>query len=110
MFGLGKRKPIKEVMPAQLNDMIISGEALVVDVREPGEFAGGHIPGAINLPLSRFDPAQLPLDKGKQIVLNCAAGMRSAKALRKCEDVPVDTHLAGGMGMWTRMGLPVERG
>lgn len=109
MFGLGKRKPIKEVLPAQLNDMIIAGDAVVVDVREPGEFAGGHVPGAINLPLSRFDPAQLPVDGGKTVVLNCAAGMRSAKALRMCGDVPVDTHLKGGMGMWMRAGLPVER-
>lgn len=109
MFGFGKKAPINEVMPGQLHDMVAAGEAIVVDVREPGEFAAGHVPGAINLPLSRFDPAQLPVGKGKKVVLNCAAGMRSAKALRMCGEVPVDTHLAGGMGMWVRCGLPVER-
>ncbi|WP_369026763.1 rhodanese-like domain-containing protein [Qipengyuania sp. RANM35] len=97
-------------MPAELHDMIVAGTAIVVDVREPGEFQGGHVPGAINLPLSRFDPGQLPQAEGKEIVLNCAAGMRSAKALKMCGDLPVDTHLRGGMGMWLRTGLPVERG
>ena len=109
MFGFGKREPIREVTPGQLHEMIASREAVVVDVREPGEFAGGHIPGAINLPLSRFDAGQLPDCPNGTIVLNCAAGRRSAMALRKCKDVPVDTHLRGGMGAWTRAGLPVER-
>jgi len=40
-------------------------------VREPHEYAAGHIPGAINLPLSRFSPGQLP--SGKPIVLVCQA-------------------------------------
>lgn len=109
MFGFGKRKAIREIAPGQLYDMVVDGEAIVVDVREPGEFAGGHIPGAINLPLSSFDAAQLPHDQGKIVVLNCAGGVRSGKALGMCGDIPVDTHLAGGMGAWNRAGLPVER-
>lgn len=109
MFGFGKRRPIREISAGQLHDMIVDQEAVVVDVREPGEFASGHIPGAINLPLSRFDSRQLPTAGNKTIVLNCAAGRRSAMALRKCADVPVDTHLRGGMNAWNRAGLPVER-
>lgn len=109
MFGFGKGKPIQEVVAGQLHDMVVDGSAIVVDVREPGEFAGGHIPGAINLPLSRFDPGQLPKAKDKRIVLNCAGGIRSAKALKMCSDIPVDTHLKGGMGAWNRAGLPVEK-
>lgn len=109
MFGFGNRKAIKEVLPGELHDMVVDGKAVVVDVREPGEFAGGHVPGAINLPLSRFDSAQLPRPEGKAVVLNCAGGVRSAKALRMCGEIPVDTHLAGGMNAWNRAGLPVER-
>lgn len=109
MFGFGKRHPIREISPGELHDKIADHEVVVVDVREVGEFAGGHIPGAINLPLSRFEADQLPQANGKTIVLNCAGGRRSAMALRKCADVPVDTHLAGGMGAWNRAGLPVER-
>ena len=109
MFGFGKRKPIREMSAGELHTLVADRKALVVDVREPGEFAGGHVPGAINLPLSRFDPGQLLAAGDKTIVLNCAGGIRSAKALRMCEDIPVDTHLAGGMGAWNRAGLPVER-
>ncbi|MFB0612496.1 rhodanese-like domain-containing protein [Aurantiacibacter poecillastricola] len=109
MFSFRKRPPLREISPGELHDLVADRAALVIDVREPGEFAVGHIPGAINLPLSRFDPHDLPDADGKRIVLNCAAGRRSALALRRCSGVPVDTHLRGGMGAWNRAGLPVER-
>ena len=51
----------------ELRDALNAGTVAVVDVREPNEFEAGRIPGAINLPLSRFDYADLP--KGKPIVL-----------------------------------------
>jgi rhodanese-related sulfurtransferase len=74
------------------------------------EFAAGHIPGAINLPLSAFRASQLPDPDGKLLVLSCAAGRRSAMALEKCAaaNAGVDTHLAGGFGAWTAAGLTVE--
>ena len=56
-----------------------AGEVTVVDVREPNEFAAGHIPGAVSQPLSRFDAGKLP--NGKPVVLFCQAGGRSRKAL-----------------------------
>ncbi len=76
----------------------------VVDVREPGEYAAGHVPGAVNLPLSRFSPADLP--KSGPVVLICQAGGRSAKALRQaldagCKDI---RHYAGGTGGWRNRG------
>ncbi|MBT3294291.1 MAG: rhodanese-like domain-containing protein [Verrucomicrobia bacterium] len=58
--------------------------ALVVDVRTPAEFAGGHFKGAINIPLSGLGQ-QLNLlgdDKGKAIILYCHSGARSASAKR----------------------------
>lgn len=109
MFGVCNRKTVHEVLPADLHDMVVNGAAIVVDVREPLEFAAGHIPGAVNLPLSQFEVSNLPIANGKTIVLNCAGGARSAKALQMCGDVPVEIHLAGGMGAWTRAGLPIER-
>ena len=60
---------------------VSEGEVAVVDVREPHEFAAGHIPDALNLPLSRFDPEQLPTDK--PVVLICQAGGRSRNALNQ---------------------------
>lgn len=57
-----------------------AGTHVLVDVREAGEFHSGHIPGAINVPLSRFDAARIP--SGKPVILYCATGARSGMALR----------------------------
>lgn len=110
MFGFGKPKH-KEITAAQLDALIRKGEALVVDVREVNEFADGHIPGAVNLPLSTFQASKLPKAEGKTIILNCLGGKRSGMALDKCSvaQEAVDTHLAGGFGAWASAGLPVER-
>ncbi len=53
---------------------------VLVDVREAGEFSSGHIPGAVNVPLSRFDPSRIPA--GKPVILYCATGARSGMAVR----------------------------
>ena len=63
----------------ELEEAVGSGAWSVVDVREPHEFAVGHIPNALNLPLSQFDPEELP--QGKPVVLICQAGARSKNAL-----------------------------
>ena len=52
--------------------------ALLVDVREPEEYAAGHIPGAVNVPLSRIARADLPGDR--PLFLYCLRGSRSARA------------------------------
>lgn len=109
MFGFGK-SPHKELTAPELAAMLRKGTALVVDVREPDEFAAGHIPGAVNMPLSSFQPSRLPDAGDRLLVLNCAAGRRSAMALEKCSAAraEIDTHLAGGFGAWRAAGLPVE--
>ena len=91
--------------------MLRTGAAVVVDVREVGEFESGHIPGAINMPLSTFQPSRLPDTAGRKMVLTCLGGKRSAMALDKCgvAQAAVVTHLAGGFGAWQAAGLPVER-
>jgi rhodanese-related sulfurtransferase len=109
MFGFGKKDEHKELAPAELAAMLKDGAAVLVDVREPDEFAAGHIAGAINLPLSRFAVDQLPPAPGKTLVLQCAGGKRSGMALDRCAaaGAAVDTHLAGGIGAWKAAGLPV---
>jgi rhodanese-related sulfurtransferase len=108
LFG---RPSHKELDVGALKVLLDRNEAVVVDVREPNEFAQGHIPGAVNVPLSVFSPDKLPHEAGKQLVLNCLGGKRSGKALDQCKDAQavVDTHLAGGFGAWAKAGLPVER-
>ena len=84
---------------------------LIVDVREPHEFAAGRIPGAVSLPLSQFDPADLPNEQGKRVVLSCAAGVRSLRALEfaQAAGLDIDSHYIGGFKDWAMRGEPVER-
>jgi rhodanese-related sulfurtransferase len=81
-----------------------AGEITVVDVREPHEFAAGHIPAAVNQPLSRFDPREIPA--GKPVVLLCQAGGRSRKALEQAQAAGLGNvkHYPGGMSQWRMHG------
>ena len=83
---------------------------LVVDVREPHEFAAGHIPGSVSLPLSQFDPANIPDGGGRRIVMSCAAGVRSRRALEfaQAAGLDIDSHYVGGFKDWLGRGEPVE--
>jgi rhodanese-related sulfurtransferase len=112
MFGSKKAGGHREIGPRELQSMLEGGAALLIDVREPDEFANGHIAGAVNMPLSRFSPADLPDPQGKTVVLQCAGGKRSGQALDQCARAQsaIDTHLAGGIGAWRDAGLPVISG
>lgn len=87
---------------------LADGSILLVDVREPHEFAAGHIPGAVSHPLSAFDPASLP--EGKRIVFSCQAGVRSVRALEFAQAAGLDIHehYKGGFKDWALAGEPVE--
>jgi rhodanese-related sulfurtransferase len=91
-----------------LHAALEAGACALVDVREPHEFAVGHIPGATNLPLSSFDPAELPA--GKSIVLVCQAGGRSLRALRDAVEAGVTDirHYPGGTTAWRTQGGDLE--
>ncbi|MEO8113341.1 MAG: rhodanese-like domain-containing protein [Phenylobacterium sp.] len=100
---------IKHLTPPEVNAMLQTGDAVLIDVREPQEYAAGHIQGALNHPLSTFDPKALPTDRA--IVLQCGSGKRSATAVDRCQQagVDIDCHLAGGIAEWTAAGLPTTR-
>ena len=103
----------KEVGVAEAVQLINRQDAAVVDVREPGEFKGGHIPNARNIPLGQLAERARDLDKlkGKPVVLACASGNRSMTAagtLRKAGFEQV-VSLSGGMAAWQQAGMPVEK-
>jgi len=110
MFGFGAPKII-HMTPAEVQAGLDSGEIILVDVREPDEHRAERIKGTANMPLSRFDAKTLPIADGKTLVLHCAGGVRSAKALGICKahGVAIDRHLAGGLSAWKAQGLPTER-
>lgn len=90
--------------PGTLRQWMEQGTAVVVDVREPEEFAREHIAGARLVPLSRFDPGAVPV--GKTVVLHCKSGRRSAEAAARLGGAGV-YQLKGGIDAWKGAGLPV---
>lgn len=59
---------------------LIDAGAVILDVRTPGEYNGGHIKGSINIPLTSLPHHLSKLSKNKAIITCCASGMRSASA------------------------------
>lgn len=109
MFGAPKTK---DLTPHQVKAALDAREILLIDVREPDEFAAEKIAGAVNVPLSTFNPAGLPEANGKTVVLQCAGGKRSAMAVDRCQKAnqAIETHLAGGLAAWKAAGLPTVGG
>lgn len=100
---------VKTIDAPTLKSWLAAGEAVVVDVREPGEVASGHVPGAHTVPLGsldRFNPADFG---GKRVVFVCASGARSGRACASLASLPVEAFsLQGGMSAWRASGGPVE--
>jgi rhodanese-related sulfurtransferase len=101
------------VSAGQATHLINREDAIVVDVREPGEYGAGHALGAKNLPLARIESGAGDVVKKKDatLILYCDSGERSGKAaaaLRKQGYTKV-LNLSGGFGAWKQAGLPVER-
>ncbi|HYL88784.1 MAG TPA: rhodanese-like domain-containing protein [Burkholderiales bacterium] len=101
------------VNTTQATQLINREDALVVDVREPNEFAAGHVLGAKNVPLAKLDASGAELTKKKErpVIVYCDSGERSAKALTalKKHGFTRVANLSGGMGAWQQAGLPVEK-
>jgi rhodanese-related sulfurtransferase len=99
------------VTTAQATHLINREDALVVDVRDPGEYGAGHILGAKNVPLSRLGEVDVAKRKERPVIVYCDGGERSAKAvaaLRK-QGLTRVVNLTGGLRAWQQAGLPVEK-
>jgi sulfur-carrier protein adenylyltransferase/sulfurtransferase len=103
--------PVREVTPAQAQELIAKGAALL-DTREPHEWRAGHLNGATLLP-----PAEVAArvedvvpHKNKPVVIYCAAGARSLRAAFQLAGMGYQDvySVAGGIGRWKAEGLPWE--
>lgn len=88
-------------------------KGVVVDVRDPGEFAAGHIGGAKNLPLGELE-SKLPgavKNKALPLILVCDTGARSSRVLATAKKLGYEQaqSLAGGLKAWKEANLPVEK-
>jgi rhodanese-related sulfurtransferase len=101
---------VTEFEPTEVRELLAEGKILLVDVREPMEYAAERIPGALLYPLSTFDASQLPPDGPRQVVFSCAAGGRSLTAARQRIALGQPAaHMIGGISQWKAEGLPVVR-
>ena len=102
--------PLSALTPAELAARIAAGNVRLIDVRTDAEVAEARIAGAEHIALDRFEPETLDLSDGREVVLYCRSGRRSAIAgerLAAVTGAPV-VHLDGGLIAWEAAGLPVE--
>lgn len=95
----------------ELKQGLADGSILLIDVREPHEFAAGRIPGSVLNPLQSFDPKALPMVSGKRVVLSCRSGRRSLTAMALAHEAgrgDVRAHYPGGFQEWANAGEEVE--
>jgi rhodanese-related sulfurtransferase len=85
--------------------------ATVVDVREPAEYAAGHVPGAVLVPMGQLAARMDELDRGTPVFVICASGNRSLAMTDVLRHAGYDAaSVAGGTSAWIRSGRPVEAG
>jgi rhodanese-related sulfurtransferase len=101
-------KPIS-LTPNHVAERLREGRAVLVDIREPDEFARRHIAGALSRPLATFDAASVQIEPRKDIVFTCRSGMRTAA---NCDRLAAACDgqafvLEGGVDGWAAAGLPV---
>ncbi|HHH12751.1 MAG TPA: metalloregulator ArsR/SmtB family transcription factor [Thiolapillus brandeum] len=102
---------LEPVSPEELLKRIREGVVTVIDVRPPEEYAAGHLPGAINLPLSELEQRLDELDPEKEVVAycrgpHCVLAFDAVSLLR--ERGLAASRMAGGLPEWRMRGLPVH--
>ncbi|MBN9292780.1 MAG: rhodanese-like domain-containing protein [Flavobacteriia bacterium] len=87
LFGSAPKADFKE---------LIKQGAVIIDVRTPGEFAGGHIKNSVNIPLQSLQNSLSKIKKDKPVITCCASGMRSASAKNILKAKGYEVHNGGG--------------
>ena len=101
------------VSPVEIKDWRDADNVLIVDVREDNEWTEAHIPGAVLMPLSSFDPAKIPDPAGKHLVFHCRSGRRCGLAAEKAVAagfLGVIKRMEGGFLAWDAAGFDKEPG
>jgi rhodanese-related sulfurtransferase len=90
---------------------VLADGAVVLDVREPGEYVGGHVPGAVLMPMGQVASRVSELDRNRPVYVICASGNRSVAMAEYLARAGFDARsVAGGTAAWARSGRPVVTG
>src|SRR5919198_2401117 len=99
----------RDLAPEEVKRRLDSGEAQLVDVREPYEWEAGRIAGAKHIELEHLAGRSGEIEKDKKVVFQCRVGRRSAMAAEAFAASGYDAYnLAGGITAWVEAGLPLE--
>lgn len=103
-------KPLTPLSPEDAARRLADGRAVLIDIREPDEFARRRVRGALSRPLSTLEDLGLGLADAREVIFTCRSGMRTgANGARLAAACARPAHvLDGGLDAWTSAGLPVE--
>ncbi len=104
----------KEINVAEFKELLDKGDAVLVDVREPSEFAEDYIENAVNLPAYTIDKtwkSKMNVEKDKVILTYCLSGYRSGVASEELINMGYKNvySLKGGISAWKASNLPVVK-
>ena len=102
---------VREIEPAEAEQEIAAGDAVVLDVREPDEYEQGALPGAVHIPRGTLETSvegRIP-DKSSHVVVYCAGGTRSAFAAKTMQELGYTdvASVIGGFNRWKDEGRDV---
>ena len=109
---MSKKPVIQSIDAKTAKKWLDKNEAIIIDVREPEEYATSHISGATLLPLATIDKDKLPETDKKKIIIHCQLGKRGGMACEKLllSDPNLEIYnLEGGIIAWQKAGFKVER-
>jgi rhodanese-related sulfurtransferase len=103
------RDPEIEITAQDADALLRSGEAILVDVREPHEWDAGRIPGARHVQLEHLASQADSIPKDTRVIFQCRLGVRSSMATKAFRASGYDAvSMAGGIVAWDEAGLPLE--
>ena len=107
-------EPFKRIKVDEAKRLIEKEKAPIIDVRTPEEYSGGHVPGAMLIPVDSLYTRIDDLPKNKSLVFICQVGQRSALACEIAAAMGVGEqsqiyNVEGGTEAWIKQGYPVER-
>jgi len=98
-------QPVATIDVRSAHDLHETGSVVLLDVREPEEWAAGHAPGALHVPLGDLDPTRIA---GDEVLVLCRSGNRSGRATATLTEAGVRArNVEGGMQAWLEADLPV---
>lgn len=109
LVGAGGR----EIGTLDTTRLMNSGNALVLDIRDNGEYNGGHLPKAKNIPLAELEKRvdEITRFKDKPVIVTCRAHGKAGTAVKRLKALGfTDLYvLAGGVPAWREASLPIEK-